>query len=278
VSRLRIRRAPWVPYCHRGCCWSSGAPLPASQVALVTNFPDFVAFRTRSPAHDREFRDAVRRCMRLPAGAPAARDPAEDRVITWVLASSYTTGRRVHEEGQLVSRLSRALPKGWSLRTMNLSNTTYIDEVRQIASSDVLVALFGSSLHNARVMAPNTTVVELHGALQRDFDQATDWMYCRLARRLGLHWAGFAPDGFRPIGVDTSVKREGWAYRKIHGRSTAHWAVIDADRFVSFFQRVLVAHLSRNFSELTLEYKLKVKANPDPRKTRHRNSKDEPLR
>ena len=159
-----------------------------------------------------------------------------------------------------------ALPHGWSLRTMDLSSTKYLDEATGIASSDVLVALFGSSLHNVRMMAPNTTVVEIHGALQRDFDEGTDWMYARLARRLGLNWAGYAPDGFRPIRVDASVKREGWEYRKLRGKSTGHWAVVDAEDFVRFFARVLKAHGHGNFTGLKQEYKEKVKASPDPRR------------
>merc|ERR1711871_1910635 len=113
-------------------------------------------------------------------------------------------------------------------------------------------------------MAPNTTVVEIHGALKYDFDMPTDWMYCRLARRLGLRWAGFAPDGFRPVLVTNKTRGNPWAYPKIGGVSTRSVAFVNADLFSRFFRRVMVAHESGYFDVLTQEYKERVEAHQDP--------------
>ena len=44
----------------------------------------------------------------------------------------------------------------------------YIEEAAAVAESSVLVSLFGSALHNCRLLRRGGLVVELHGSLRND--------------------------------------------------------------------------------------------------------------
>ena len=169
---------------------------------LVHNYPDYSSYKRLPKNWELQLRDAVVRMLRV------RRSP---RLITWVLSSSGSNGRRIHEELDLVTHVRQRLPPGWTIRTLDLTNMPYGDEIRQVASSAVLVSLFGSALHNCRFMLPNSTIVEVHGALKHDFDERTDFMYQRISRTLGVRWAGFLPDGFRPTHkVIDNVERLQW--------------------------------------------------------------------
>ena len=262
VTGLNITRAPWVPYCHRGCCWQYRVPStpPDERIMLIHNYPDYFSYKHLPQDWEEQLRDAVVSMLRV------RRSP---RLITWVLSSSGSNGRRIYDELGLIAHVRQRLPPTWTLRTLDLTNATYGDEVRQISSSAVLVSLFGSALHNCRFMLPNSTIVEVHGALKHDFDERTDFMYQRIARPLGIRWAGFLPDGFRPTHqrID-NVERLKW--RTVNGLSARSIAFVDQARFASFFVRVLGAHVAANFSALTKEYRAHAWAYPDPRGRRAR--------
>ena len=256
VTRLVIKREPWVPFCFRGCCWSYGPP-PQGRIALIHEFPEWRAYALRSNIRrDWDFRDGLRQSLH--AAMPKA------RTVTW-LVSSGSNQRRLFGEARLVELVRASLPRGWKLHSVSAANVTYLEEVNAIASSTMIVSLFGSALHNMRFMLPNSTVVEIHGALKSDFDAPTDWMYCRMARRLGIRWAGFAATSFRPILLTSNASStRRWTYPQINGISTRSVAFVDGDTFVAFFRRVVVAHESGDFRALLKEYKERVDSHPDP--------------
>lgn len=261
-----------MPFCFRGCCWSYGTSQHVGKLALVHEFPEwrshkaqYMAAGMTSTAAEWDFREGLRQSLGF------GMSPPQQRVVTWLLSANGTNQRRVADEDALVARVRNALPHGWSLRTLNPTFTAYLTEMRTIASSAVIVSLFGSALHNMRVMVPNSTVVEIHAALKQDYDKPTDWMYYKLARRLGIRWAGFAPDGFRPLLVNITTSSGGvkqdWKYRKVDGVSMGRTAFVDATSFVGFFRRVLAAHDSStvaHFDALKKEYTERVNAHQDP--------------
>ena len=164
---LEILRVPWVPYCNqRGnngqkvtCCVSSGRMPPHLRFSLplVTGFPGW-----SKPIGNLDARsgDLMRFAMR--AGAlGAAHDHAlpfvRPRVVTWLL-SGGSNKRLLANEGSLVaavsSWLARHHPTTSRFRALDPESIPFAEEVRAVAESDVLIALFGSSLLNCRFLPP----------------------------------------------------------------------------------------------------------------------------
>ena len=264
ATRLRIHRSPWVPYCHRGCCWSTTAlskhhkqaPLE-HEVALVHNFPDFYPYRHPPRCWKAQLRDGVVRILQL---------RQRPRVVTWML-SAGANARRIYQEEELVEAVRRSLPPGWTIETLDAGKLSYGAEVRAVASSAVLVSLFGSALNNCIYMARGSTVLEIHAALKNDYDHWNDHLYRRVCEEgLGLNWAGFMPaTSVRPR-RDPSSGALQWAHGE-GNRSTERWAFVEPAAFARFVARALRAHESggEGLQALRDEYNARALAERDPR-------------
>ena len=136
-----------------------------------------------------------------------------------------------------------------------------------MASSAVLVSLFGSALNNCIYMARGSTVLEIHAALKNDYDHWNDHLYRRVCEEgLGLNWAGFMPaTSVRPR-RDPSSGALQWAHGE-GNRSTERWAFVEPAAFARFVARALRAHESggEGLQALRDEYNARALAERDPR-------------
>ena len=188
-ARLQIKRAPWVPFCWRGCCWSARARAASSSWDHASSLDAVLhGFGRRSIAAPKEnlyregdaFRRDMRRCL---LGPLETAQPPQAKTVVWMLSGSATSLRRIHNESGLVDAIARMLTErhpAWRLHVLDLRSTSFVEEARMIARASIFIALFGSALHSCRFMAAGATVVQIHGALLNDFDARADHMYRKL--------------------------------------------------------------------------------------------------
>ena len=274
---LTIERADWVPVCWRGCCWSRGQPaeLPA---ALVSGFPtqrQFDVMIAPIPKHNTGFQAHARLALGI--------RPPPRRTILWVPPGGkafgyyHEGGAHVHDESGLVAAVARWLAAkrpGWEV--VRLDTDSYLERLRAFGQATVVVALFGSAVHNCRFMAPGATIVEIHGALRGNFDEPRDHFYdkiCsgdpgRMNSGLGLHWVGFAPPGFRPVPVTTLTNRDRshWRTRPfeskiIDGSSSFSTAHVRPGSFIRLLEQVL----DGDRAPLVQAYRNRTETHRDPR-------------
>ena len=124
ATRLRIARAPWVPFCawtpaelgpkgrmkpasaeEQRCCLASGAP-PASlrgRISLLTSFPGPRAGTVIAMSNQGTY-PAMATIVRqnLLGAAAAARAAPEPPTVLWLLASKGSNLRRIADEAGLV--------------------------------------------------------------------------------------------------------------------------------------------------------------------------------
>lgn len=288
AARLRVVRAPWVPLCWRGCCWFDG--LATSQDSQSSALLLVQALGRGGWLSDSQFRDGVRSCMSRGDASAAQTGKADAWALhsrkwtqagysraasldaVWVLSGSGSNGRKVHNESLLVERVREKLQhdtRRWRFRTLDPASTDYADEMRVLAHASLVFSLFGSSLHNCRVMARGTVVVEIHGALKNDFANFDDYLYDRLCSELlGMHWVGFAARSPRPqifnwtlAAIPDRQARSYFRHAVIDGESTYGVAHIDVVRFMRFLGLLLNGQLASARSM----YEADLACAPDPR-------------
>ena len=113
----------------------------------------------------------------------------------------------------------------------------------------VFVSLFGSSLHNCRLLPPGSLVLELHGALKEDWHSAGYAALC--AQDMQLRWVGVAAENAVPAlaGNDTHLKHGAHSYRRSPDYAAAR---MNASRIIQALDAGLRADWSAAFSSYPL--------------------------
>ena len=146
ITRLKITRATWVPFCWKRCCWSHGTPPVELKHRLAWSPLRLKAHYTFGGAS----RKALGRDARLSLGADhgvgVKGEPLGlNRTLLWVLSDTGTNGRRIRHEARAIELAREAFePRGWRVTTLDTATkgaATYKLEARAIASADALVSL-----------------------------------------------------------------------------------------------------------------------------------------
>jgi hypothetical protein len=293
--QLRIERVPWVPFCwQRGeenvasvrCCRWVGRPPPAlrGRIAMWSGFPGRQRImHSLEPTERERFRRHARRLLVGPRSRHSRGGATP--VVTWLLAAGGSNSRTIADEPSLVAAvqawLARHRPQ-WRFRALRPEALSFREEAAALASSDVLVSLFGSALQNCVFMPLGAVVVEVHGALRNDM--AAHWPYYNLcAVGYGHRWVGFAVDGSTPrmpgdtaAGCDERgcaappVKQRGWLWKrpdgswaKGDGRLTSQWrAFVNVSDFTHFFARVVDAMRSDEWVRVVAHSPIRPSSSP----------------
>ena len=231
---LRIRRVPWVPYCRQAgrlasgrveCCVAAERvpwALRRQYIALLAGFPGFSRPIHTLGGMGRElFRWSERRRstgMQLPA---AQHPRANLTTVTWLLSSKGSNERRLANEEALVSATAAWLAQhqpSVRLRALHVQEMTYASQLQALADTDVLIALFGSGLHNCRLLPPGSVVVQLHGALKQD--RGDHFLYHSVCEHeFGHHWAPLAtPHSIHRYNLSDPMRQADWLWRTGDGR------------------------------------------------------------
>lgn len=252
---LEIRRASWVPFCVRACCYAhAGVPRALrGRVALL---------RSLVPGPDRM---APRACARMRADALRALGAAEgprDQVL-FLSSASSTNRRRFADERALVRAArawARALSPHLTFQKVKLSSLrSYAEEARLFARARVVIGLFSSSLHGCRFMRPPALVVELHGALYNN--ARNHFLYYSLCGlQYGLLHAPLAVPGALPV-ADASTGELRFE------ADAGNVANLSAAELRAFLERVLPAEPSAivDWEGVLGAYEAVFAAHPDPR-------------
>jgi hypothetical protein len=179
---LTLERASWVPLCHVWGCERRGSVPRALRGAIKLVV---LLLSNSSPPLGMlpfPFRDGVHEANGLQRGGAHFVEPD-----TIVFIRRGTNGRQIWREAEVV-RAAREWAAGAhpSLRFMQFrGSVNYADQIRLFARTRLLIGLFGSGLHNCRLMPAGSVVVEIHGALRNDFQD--DYGYYNLcANTCGL--------------------------------------------------------------------------------------------
>ena len=135
-------------------------------------------------------RRAMRGFVYRNAGFDSEQEPD---TVTFVSASRASSRRRLVAEGQLVGHLrAYVAARHPDLRfVLHVpEQVSFADELQLLRRTRVYVSLFSSALHLCRLLPPGSIVVELHGALLVDWQDAGYAQLC--AASMGLRWVGVA--------------------------------------------------------------------------------------
>mmetsp|Transcript_17240 Transcript_17240/g.48020 ORF Transcript_17240/g.48020 Transcript_17240/m.48020 type:complete len:388 (-) Transcript_17240:151-1314(-) len=193
-------------------------------------------------------------------------------LFTLVLNAQASNGRRMQREIELTERLrqlvdnmnnaqreaSRNATRGQAaagpaggggsiaqtshadleFRAVDLQSLSLVEELRLLSRTRVLVALFGSALHNCRLLAPPALVVEIHGALISDHGESDVWLYARLCTEMGHRWVGVPVPNALPTKL-LGKHPNGAPIWGHHNQSNDKVADIDIDAVVEVVERAL---------------------------------------
>jgi hypothetical protein len=182
---LHIERAPWVPWClnnrllprgRRQSCERRGTvPLALRgklQLWVLNTMP------SSPPSETFPMRDAVHAANGLQPGGPAYVAP--DTIV--LVRSDGVNKRRIWNESAVAAAVhtwAAAAHPGTRLVDFRggASMPSYRAQIALFARAKLVVANFGSALHNCWLMRPGAIVVEIHGALM--FDHNDEYGYYR---------------------------------------------------------------------------------------------------
>lgn len=216
-----------------------------------------VSFVYTMPARERQaMRAFIYRNLGLDDDSSlSARRQRIDTLTFVAQGHNASNGRRIDGEAELVQRVQRYVHERhpelrfWSGSFEQLPS--FADEVRLLRRTRVYVSLFGSSLHNCRLLPAGSIVIEIHGALREDWHQGAYAPLC--AQSMGLRWVGFAAQNAVPAfalshgAASKSMKASNSSYRR---SPDYHTARVDTERFLA----VLDAALRANWTEALRAY------------------------
>lgn len=234
---MAVERSRGVPICapQAACCLANVSAPAAAAAQLSVDFHFHLTPRSR-----RAMRDHIWANLGMP---PAAKLPPS--TVLLVSSREASNGRRLRNE----AAVARALREHFAERApaldfahVRLQDLSFREEMQLVRRTAVLVGLFGSALHNCRLLAPGSVVVELHGALKNDW--VDPWMYATLCTGVGLRWLGHPVEGATP-----SLERVGARAPAARAKPAAQWVHAHGPRSnysaASVDTRALVAQLSR---------------------------------
>jgi len=146
-----------------------------------------------------------------------------------------SNGRRIADElllAQAVKTCLAILRPNWRFRHQRLESLSYYNELRLLRRTTLMIALFGSSLHNCRFLPEGAMVLEIHGALKGETSRSAFSLYPTICRQeMGLDYAAYVPPGWDCSVLDGSCT----------GYLEAH---VEPMAFVRFVAAALAGNLS----------------------------------
>ena len=228
-----IERADWVPLCRAhatsrsSCCAANMSASEAAVHDVATAVQLWVTPSYDHPfvgglSHVRNGHAALRSHIWRSLGAE---DVVADTVL-FVSSRASSNGRRLVHEAEVASALRCyfAMRYPW-LRYVHedLQRLNYSDELRLVRRSVAVVALFGSALHNCRVLPSGALLIELHGALKTDVGYSDVYRYGELCSRLGVRWIGYHCPGALPSGSAHAAVNVSALLEVVHAATHSDW-------------------------------------------------------
>lgn len=237
ASRLELVRAPWVPSCVQSVCTQFGG-VPAALRGRVTLLADFAPGPRALPrsAHELFRRHVTADALASEAAAAgaAARRPLALYVRTRRLPTRRTVRAEAQLEGALRAFVEAEHPE-LEFVAADVHELPYAREVSLFARTHLLVSLWGSSLQNCRFMPARALVLELYGALVRQYgDSALYGSLCALGCGL-RHVSYFVPGAVPGRGPN------GTGRVRFDVPSDMHTARVEPARVIGLLRRVLPA-------------------------------------
>lgn len=175
---IPIMRAEWVPVCFTqddACCTE------AAEHGILTN--RLCGEWAITPERTLALRAHAVKAVPLPTAAPGP------PMVVFLSSRISTNHRRIADEAAVRGALAATAQRlQLHFRVLEAESTDYVEELRTIHAARVVVGLFGSGLHNCRFMAKDSTLIELHGALDQDFRNPGYWTLCNC--QIGLRYVG----------------------------------------------------------------------------------------
>ena len=203
-SRMSLVRTPALPYCpppwkvasSHQCCHNTSTRSALRHAHGGTSLR-FVELRPwvsgQLPAHLQAMRHVVWANLGVYETVP-------DTVV-FASSEGATNARRIANEAAVAEAVRSVVTKyrpGWRFRYQRLESLTYANELRLLRRTTMLVALFGSSLHNCRFLPEGTIVLQVHGALKGETSRGGAYLYRDVCHRhMGLPWAAYAVPGWK---------------------------------------------------------------------------------
>lgn len=225
-----------VTLCGRGagtCCNQQHGELPsqyhsARHAQLVVGWHATTSIRTK-------------RRLRATAWSNLGLSQSPVDTVTFVRAAG-SNGRRLARESEVAQRVRAfvaAHEPALRFEWVDISALPFRAELALLRRTRVFISVFGSSLHGCRWLPPECIVVEIRGALKRDWRESGYATLC--AQEMGLRWLPVAAEGALPQPLPAGTlpalpRRAGstltaWpdfrAFRYPRGNDTSHTAYVD---------------------------------------------------